>query len=87
AAERDITGPLHEDPQIRQAIIDGIRRANRGLARVEAVRNFRILPRRLSPEAGELTPTLKVKRSVVHGRYAEEIAALYAEGQVLSPDG
>ncbi|MEO1366660.1 MAG: AMP-binding protein, partial [Acidobacteriota bacterium] len=87
AAERGITGPLHEDPQVRQAVIDGIHRANRGLARVEAVRNFRILPRRLSPEAGEMTPTLKVKRAVVHERYAEEIAAIYAEGQVLSPEG
>ena len=37
-----------------------------------------ILPRDLSQEGGELTPTLKVKRSVVADKYEEQIEALYA---------
>ncbi|MEM1179784.1 MAG: long-chain fatty acid--CoA ligase [Acidobacteriota bacterium] len=87
AAERGIEGALHEHPEVLDAVRDGIRRANRQLARVETVRNFRVLPRRLTPDAGEMTPTLKIKRAVVHERYADEIAAIYAEGQTLSPDG
>ena len=38
---------------------------------------FRILPAAFSVEGGELTPTLKKRRSVVAERYAEEIASFY----------
>jgi long-chain acyl-CoA synthetase len=42
------------------------------------VKKIEILPRDLSQEGGELTPTLKVKRSVVAKKYADAIEALYA---------
>ena len=51
---------------------------NARLARYETIKKFKVLPRELSVEAGELTPTLKLKRRVIFERYREAIEALYA---------
>jgi long-chain acyl-CoA synthetase len=53
---------------------------NRGLASFESIKYFRILPRDLSIETGELTPSLKVKRKVVAERYRDEIEGMYQAG-------
>jgi long-chain acyl-CoA synthetase len=58
-----------------QAIVD---RANERLARFEQIRRFAILPRELSIDGGELTPTLKVKRREVDRKYADVLESLYA---------
>jgi long-subunit acyl-CoA synthetase (AMP-forming) len=42
------------------------------------VKKIAILPRDLSQEGGELTPTMKVKRAVVADKYSGEVEALYA---------
>jgi long-subunit acyl-CoA synthetase (AMP-forming) len=52
---------------------------NAKLARVQTIKKFAILPKELSIEGGELTPTMKVKRKVVNEKYAREIASLYEE--------
>ena len=44
----------------------------------EQIKNFALLEGELTQEAGELTPTLKVRRRVVADRHAKEIEALYA---------
>ena len=44
---------------------------NKTLAKYETVKQFAILPKDLSVEEGELTPSLKVKRKVVEKKYAE----------------
>ena len=43
------------------------------------MKRFAILPRDFTMEAGEITPTLKVRRRAVQEHFADEIDALYAE--------
>ncbi len=50
---------------------------NGTVARVQTIKNFKILPQNFSEESGELTPTLKVKRGVVLTKFASEIEAMY----------
>jgi long-chain acyl-CoA synthetase len=47
-------------------------------SRVEHVRKFRILPHEFTIAAGEMTPTLKVKRDDVNASYRELIDEMYA---------
>ena len=53
--------------------------ANERLARVQQVKRWRLLPLEWTAETGELTPTLKLKRRVVHDRYADVIESLYGD--------
>jgi long-chain acyl-CoA synthetase len=69
---------LASNPLVRQAIEEHVEGINHKFARVEQVKKFEILPRDLSQEGGELTPTLKVKRAVVAEKYADRIESLYA---------
>ena len=80
------------NPEIRRWIADAVEVANEGRSRAERVRGFAILPAPLSRERGELTATLKVRRSEVRARYASLIDATYAtlslrrEAEVLDDD-
>ena len=60
--------------EIQQAIDD----ANQHVSQVEQIKRFTILPTEWTVDSEELTPTLKLKRRVIHTKYAEEIEALYA---------
>ena len=57
-----------------QAAVDG---ANARLSRPEQVKSFELLPTEWTAESEELTPTLKLKRRVVHAKYADVIDRLY----------
>ncbi len=57
---------------------DEVERVNRGLAQVQTIKKFKVLPVDFSVEGGELTPTMKIKRKVIATRYAAEIEGLYA---------
>ena len=61
------------DELVRQLVDD----VNRDRVRVEQIKRFAILPRDFSQEEGELTPTLKLRRRVVHDHFADEIEKLY----------
>jgi long-chain acyl-CoA synthetase len=69
---------LAKSPEVLKAIEDHVARINEKFARVEQIKKVTILPRDLSQESGELTPTLKVKRAVVADKHQQEIEALYA---------
>lgn len=71
AAESDVDARL-------QRAVD---RANELVSHAEAIKKFVVLPADLTEEAGELTPTQKVKRNVVAARHADAIASLYAGGR------
>jgi long-subunit acyl-CoA synthetase (AMP-forming) len=66
------------DERFRAYLERQLEAVNVRLARYETVKKFAILPRELSVEAGELTPTLKLKRRVIFERYRDVIDALYA---------
>lgn len=77
---------LPEDPaqlaangRVREEIEGHLAKVNEKFARVEQVKKVAILPRDLTQEAGELTPTLKVKRAVVTEKHEPEIEKLYAD--------
>lgn len=64
--------------KFQQYIAGGMKRANaKATSRAQVVQKFAILDDDFSIGGGELTPTLKLKRSVVEKMYAEEIEALY----------
>jgi long-chain acyl-CoA synthetase len=50
-----------------------------GLPPFQTVKKFRLLPRELTQEAGELTPTLKLKRRVIEQKFAALIESMYSE--------
>ena len=58
-----------------QPLIDAV---NADLAPFEKIKRFALLPRELSAEEGELTPTFKVRRKVVNEHFTRVIEALYA---------
>ncbi|MEV0426820.1 AMP-dependent synthetase/ligase [Micromonospora sp. NPDC050495] len=72
----DVAG-LRDDEALRAEIQDAIDRANQSVSKAEAIKVFRILPQDFTEATGELTPSLKVKRQVVHKTYAAEIADIY----------
>ncbi|HEX5947488.1 MAG TPA: long-chain fatty acid--CoA ligase [Acidimicrobiales bacterium] len=83
AAEQAVGGSrdveaLAGHPTILAAVGEAVDRLNAGRARAERIKSWRILPRDLTISEGELTPTLKVRRSVVIDRYAELVEEIYA---------
>ncbi|MFJ2112238.1 AMP-dependent synthetase/ligase [Streptomyces sp. NPDC087850] len=62
-----------------ERLIDGyVQRLNEGLQRWQTIKKFRLLPRDLDIEHGELTPSLKLKRPVVEREYKHLIDDMYA---------
>lgn len=74
---------LTAHPQIERLIKVEVDKANAGLARVEQIKSFRILPKALDPEEeGEpVTPTRKVKRKLMYERFKGLIEAMYDDSE------
>ncbi|WP_344867397.1 AMP-dependent synthetase/ligase [Amycolatopsis ultiminotia] len=68
---------LAEHEQVRAEIDRAVQAANDRLARVEQIKRYHLITRAWTPETGELTPTLKLKRRVIDARYRDEITGLY----------
>ncbi|MBR0851891.1 long-chain fatty acid--CoA ligase [Bradyrhizobium diazoefficiens] len=68
--------------EIQDLIWREIEEVNGNFARVETIKKFYLIERQLTPEDEELTPTMKLKRSFVNKRYADEIDAMYRQRAV-----
>jgi long-chain acyl-CoA synthetase len=67
--------------EVQQKVEREVRKTLRDLAQYEMPKRLLLLPRDFSVEAGELTPTLKVRRRIVEQRHREAIEKLYADHQ------
>lgn len=71
---------LTRTEEVIKLIADEIARVNKQIARVENIRKFRLLDKKLYTEDGEVTPTMKVKRTSINKQYADLIESMYREG-------
>ncbi|MEC3994183.1 long-chain fatty acid--CoA ligase [Actinacidiphila sp. DG2A-62] len=82
AAENGLKGRPYAEVVASDAVrelVDGyVQRLNEGLQRWQQIRKFRVLPRDLDVEHGDLTPSLKLKRPVVEREFAPLIDEMYA---------
>ncbi len=63
---------------VRAEVQKAVDQLNAGLNKWETIKKFTILDHDFSIEDGELTPSLKVKRKVVEGKYADVLNAMYS---------
>jgi long-chain acyl-CoA synthetase len=70
-------GDLTAHPQIRALVQRELDAVNETLSRVEQIKKFTILPKKLYVEDGEVTPTMKVKRKFVNEAFKDLIEAMY----------
>jgi long-chain acyl-CoA synthetase len=64
-------------PAVVREVDDAVKRINQQLGQFEQIRRFRILERDFSIERGELTPTMKVRRTKVLENYRQVVNELY----------
>ncbi len=76
--DADSLAALADHPAVLEAVGEAVTAANGRLARVQQVKRWRLLPVEWTAESEELTPTLKLKRRVVHAKYSDDIETLYA---------
>ena len=72
---------LVEHPEVRARIERDIDAVNEDLADFETIEKFTVIERALSVDEGELTPTLKKRRSGIAENFSDRIEAMYAESQ------
>ncbi|MFH8785159.1 AMP-dependent synthetase/ligase [Streptomyces roseoverticillatus] len=81
AADHGLAGkPYAEvvaDPRTVELVEGYVQRVNEGLQRWQTIKKFRLLPRDLDVEHGELTPSLKLKRPAVERQYKHLIDEMY----------
>lgn len=71
---RDLT----EKPEVIELIQGVVNKTNEKFARVENIRKFRLIPKELDHEDGELTATQKLKRSAMEDMFGELIQDMYS---------
>ena len=74
AGPADLAG----DPELIADIQEAVDDANKAVSRAESIRRFAILGTDFTEEAGQLTPSMKVRRNVVAKDFAADIEALYS---------
>jgi long-chain acyl-CoA synthetase len=64
-------------PQVQEEVAAAVAEANESVARVEQVKKWFVVPDEWTPDSGEVTPSLKLKRRVVLEKYADQIDSMY----------
>ncbi len=72
---------LTRTEEVNKLIEEEINKVNKQVARVENIRKFRLLDKKLYTEDGEVTPTMKVKRKSINEQYKDLIDSMYREGE------
>ena len=70
---------LVADSRVIALYAEIVREVNGSLANFETLKRFKVVAEEWTQESGELTPSMKLKRRVLTGKYAAEIAALYED--------
>lgn len=82
AAENGLEGKTYAEivaaPETNRMVETYVQTLNAGLQRWQTVKQFRLLPRDLDVEHGDLTPSLKLKRPVVEREFKHLIEEMYA---------
>jgi long-chain acyl-CoA synthetase len=73
--EAEVASSGRDPQELAQEVVDEV---NGDRVRVEQIKKFVIVPREFSLEEGEVTPTMKLRRRVIHDHFAAEIEQLYA---------
>jgi long-chain acyl-CoA synthetase len=85
AASTQLNGKSYDQiaasPEAHAMVTDYVAQLNKKLNRWETIKKFTILPRDLTIENGEMTPSMKIKRRGVESNFSEEIEKMY-EGSV-----
>ncbi|MER6005515.1 AMP-dependent synthetase/ligase [Nonomuraea angiospora] len=69
---------LAEHPEVMKEVEAAVEAANAKLARVQQVKKWALLGTEWTAETEELTPSLKLKRRIIHAKYADVIEGLYS---------
>jgi long-chain acyl-CoA synthetase len=72
---------LCQDPRVIEHLGRAVEGTMASFSRYESVRKFTLVPEEFSQEAGELTPTLKLKRRVLLAKYADLIEKMYEDAE------
>jgi long-chain acyl-CoA synthetase len=70
---------LVANPKVRELYEKIVGNVNQNLARYEQLKKFVLVPHEFSIADGTLTPSMKLKRSIIEERYREQIDQLYSE--------
>lgn len=70
-------GTITKDPRLKSDLDAHIERANSQLERWETVKRYAILTEEFSVAEGEVTPSMKIRRSTVEKRYSDLLDTLY----------
>jgi len=68
---------LAQHPKLLSVVQGYVDEVNQNLSQVEKIKKFVIVPQEWTIDSGELTPTMKMKRRVVHEKYADLIEQMY----------
>ncbi|UYP20110.1 long-chain fatty acid--CoA ligase [Rhodococcus sp. Z13] len=69
---------LIKNPDLIAEIDEAVAETNKKVSKAESIRKYRILETDFSIETGELTPTLKLKRNIIHEKHGQEIESIYS---------